>query len=95
MGKYVVTENGFCTIHGIVTFATKGVNARYITKKRWHWPNSVPGDIINHNFVEKEVGDVDMSESATEDGKPFRIFLFKEPEYVMNIMASWTTIDEL
>ena len=32
---------------------------------------------------------------ATEDGKKFRILCFKEPDYVMNIMASYMTLDEL
>ena len=36
-----------------------------------------------------------MLEAATEDGKSFSIFFFKEPDYMMNIMASWMTLDEL
>ena len=42
-----------------------------------------------------EVGDVEMIMAANEEGKPFKIFCFKEPDYVMNIMASWMTLDEL
>ena len=39
-----------------------------------------------------------MLESITEEGpegKAFNIFCFKEPEYVMNIMATWMTLEEL
>ena len=36
-----------------------------------------------------------MLEAATEDGNPFRILCFKEPDYVMKIMASWMNLDEL
>ena len=39
-----------------------------------------------------------MLEAITEDGpegKAFNIFCFKEPEYVMMIMATWMTLKEL
>ena len=36
-----------------------------------------------------------MLEAATENGKPFYNFFFKEPDYVIKIMASWMTLDEL
>ena len=42
-----------------------------------------------------EVGDVDMVMAATKEGKPFKIFCFKEPDYVMKIMASWMMLNEL
>ena len=39
-----------------------------------------------------------MLEAITEEdpeGKIFKIFCFKEPEYVMKIMATWMTLEEL
>ena len=36
-----------------------------------------------------------MFQADIEDGRPFRIFYFKQFDYVMNIMALWITIDEL
>ena len=36
-----------------------------------------------------------MVESITEDNKLFKIFCMRYPDYVMKIMASWTTLDEL
>ena len=36
-----------------------------------------------------------MIEARTEDNNLFKIFCMKEPDYVMNIMASWMTLDEL
>ena len=36
-----------------------------------------------------------MMESLTEESKPFRLFCMKEPDYVMMIMASWMTLNEL
>ena len=95
MGKAVVMDSGFCVANWIVALAAKGVYAGAIIKKHQYFPNSVPGDLIDRHFANKEVGGVDMLEAATEDSKPFRIFYFKEPDYVMNIMASWMTLDEL
>ena len=36
-----------------------------------------------------------MIEAITEDNKLFKIFCMKELDYLMKIMASWTTRDEL
>ena len=39
-----------------------------------------------------------MLEAITEegpDGKAFKIFCFKEPEYAMKIMTTWITLEEL
>ena len=39
-----------------------------------------------------------MLEAITEEspeGKAFNIFCFEEPEYVMNIMVTWMTMEEL
>jgi hypothetical protein len=94
-GKAVVLDSGFCVAKGIVALEAKGVYAGALIKKRRYWPKSVPGGAIDAHFAGKEVGDVDMLEAKTEEGKPFRIFCFKEPDYVMKIMATWMTLDEL
>jgi hypothetical protein len=94
-GKAVVLDSGFCVAKGIVALEAKGVYAGALIKKRRYWPKSVPGGAIDEHFVGKEVGDVDMLEVKTEEGKPFRIYCFKEPDYVMKIMATWMTLDEL
>ena len=40
--------------------------------KKWrYWPNNVPGDSINRNFVNKEVEDVEILEAKMDDGNPF------------------------
>ena len=36
-----------------------------------------------------------MIEVRTEDNKLFQIFFMEEPYYLMKIMASWMTLDEL
>ena len=71
--KYVVTDNGFCVANGIVALAKKGAYAGALIKKCRYWPKSVPGYLIDWNFVDKVVGDVDMLEAAIEYGKPLCI----------------------
>ena len=51
--------------------------------------------MIDTLFEYKEVGDVGMIEAMTGDNKLFKIFCIKEPDYVMKIMVSWRTLDEL
>ena len=36
-----------------------------------------------------------MFEARTQENKSFRMFCMKEPDYVIKIMASWITLDEL
>ena len=36
-----------------------------------------------------------MIDVRTEDNKLFKIFCMKYPDYVMKIVASWITLDEL
>ena len=41
---------------------------------------------------------MDMLEAITEEGtegKAFKMFCFKEPEYVMKIMDTWMKLEEL
>ena len=94
-GKYVVMDSVFFVSNGIVALVAKGVYVGALIKKRRYWPKSVAGDLIEQNFAYKEVGGVDMLEASTEDGKPFRVFFLKYPEYVMKVMASWMTLDDL
>ena len=54
----------------------------------------VPGYTIDKYFSDKDVTNMDMLESITEEGpegKALNIFCFKEPEYVMKIMVTWMT----
>ena len=45
--------------------------------------------------MDKEVGSVYILEAAIEDGRPFRVFYFKEPNYVIKILLSWTNLDDM
>ena len=97
-GNCFVIDNGFCVSKGITALLEFGVYAAVLTKKRKYWPKGVLGDAIDQYFADKDFTYVDMLEAITEEvpeGKAFNIFCFKEPEYVMKIMATWMTLEEL
>ena len=83
---------------GVTALLEFDVYAAALIKKRKYWPKGVPGDAIDEYFADKDVNPVDMLEAITEEvteGKAFNIFCFKDPEYVMKIMATWMTLEEL
>ena len=71
------------------------MHASAFIKKRWYWPKKFPGDLIDRHFWDKYLGDVDMLEDASEDDNPFNMLLFKYRDYVMKIISSCMTLDEL
>ena len=97
-GKWVVLDSGFCVSKGVTALLKVSVYAAALVKKRKYWPKGVPGDAIDKYFSDKDVTHVDILEAITEEGpvgKAFNIFCFREPEYVMKIMATWMTLEEL
>ena len=85
-GNFVVLDSGFFVSKGITALLDFGVYAAAITKKCKCWPKDVPGDAIDKYFSDKYITYVDMLEAITEDGpecNTFKIFCFKEPEYVI------------
>ena len=94
-GKDVVLDSGFCVAKVIAELEAKGVYAAALIKKRHYGPKGVLGGLVDTHFEDKDVGCVGMIEARTEDNKLFKIFCMKEPYYVMKIMVSWMTFDEL
>ena len=94
-GKCVVFDSGFCVSKGITSLLEFGVYNSALIKNPKYWPRGVPGDAIDQYFSDKYVTYVDMLEATTEEGpegKAFKIFCFKEPDYVMTIMSTWMTL---
>ena len=90
-GKCVVLDSDFCVSKGITALLEFGFYAAALIKKRKYWLKGVLGDTIDEYFADKDITHVDMLEAITEEGpegKAFNIFCFKEPEYVMKIMAT-------
>ena len=93
-GKAVVFDSGFCVAKGITYIKDKGLDAVDMIKKLCYWRQGVHGDLIDNQFEDKEFGYVGTIETRIEDNKLLIIFLTKEPDYVMKIMASWMILDE-
>ena len=97
-GKYSVLDIGFYVSRGITAVLEFGVYAAALIKKRKYWPKGVPGDDIDQYFDDKDFTHVDMLDAITEEGpegKAFKIFCFKKQEYVMKVVATWMTLEEL
>ena len=97
-GKCVMLVSGFCVSKGITALLEVGLYATALIKKQKCWPKGVPGYDIDEYLSDKDVTHLDMLEARTEEGpegKAFKIFCFKEPEYVMKIVATWMTLEEL
>ena len=91
-GKLVVLDSGFCVLQGLVELKKKGVYTHALIKKRRYWPRHIPGDDILSHFANKEVGDVDAIRGELDD-IPFYIYGMKEPDYVMQLMATYGTLE--
>ena len=77
-GKVVLVDSGFCVENRIVSLPAKGLYPGAIIKKLLYWPKSVPGDLKYRYFSDKDMGDAEILEAATEHGYPFHILYFKE-----------------
>ena len=78
-GKAVVINTLFFMEKGITALEERDVYSGALIKKRKYWPKGVPGDDIDRNFHNRDVGDVDAMEAMTgefPEGNPFRIFFF-------------------
>ena len=94
-GKADNLNSGFCMAKVITYLELKGVYDRSLIKKQRSLTKGNSGELIETHFQDKEVSDVRIIEKITQDNKYFRIFCMKDPYSVMNIMATWITINEL
>ena len=76
-GEGVVIDSGVFVAKGIMLLEERGVYTGDIIKKRKYCPKGVPGDDMDRNFHNRDVGDADMLETIKEElleGNPFIIF---------------------
>ena len=92
-GKLVVLDSGFCVLQGLVELKKKGVYAHALVKKRRYWPKHVLGDDIIVHFMEKKVGETDAIHGEL-DSIPFYLYGMKEPDYMIQIKATYGTLEE-
>ena len=90
----VILDSGFCVLRAIIELKKRGVFASELIKKRRYWPKHIDGDQINSHFDDKDIGDAD-SLPGRLDNIPFHIFGMKEPDYVMKLMATYSTNERI
>jgi hypothetical protein len=93
-GKAIVLDSGFCVLQGIVELRKKGVFAAALIKKRRYWPKYIDGDGIRNHFQDKPVGSVDVLCGELDTVKVF-VHSMKEPDYVMMLMSTYGTTNEM
>ena len=86
-------DSGFFVSRGIVELEQMGVYVSPLIKKEKYWPKGVLGAEIDANFEYKDVNHCDMLE-ASIDVLPLKEMCMKEPNYVMEIMCKWMTLDD-
>ena len=62
-------------------------------QKRRYWLKHVLGDNIIAHFTEKKVGKTDAMNGEL-DSIPFYLYGMKEPDYMMQIMVTYGTLEE-
>ena len=93
-GMVVILHSGFCVLRAIIELKKRGVFASTIIKKRRYWPKHVDGDSINMHFENKEIGHADSLPGKMDD-VPFHIYGMKEPDYIMKIMSTYGTNEQI
>jgi hypothetical protein len=88
-GWYVILDYGFCVLKALVQLKKVGLFACAVIKKRQYWPAFVPGQAINREFDNQElkIGDT-LAITGKLDGKEYFLWNFKEPTYIMKMMAT-------
>ena len=86
--KVILLDSGFCVLKALIALRKNGVYSSAVIKKRRYWPSLVPGDKIDSNFNEKEVGATESLRGEL-DGIKYDIFCLKEPAYTMKIMSTY------
>ena len=72
----------------------KGVLGLDLIKKRRYWHKGVPSEEIIWHMQNKEVGYVDAVQGSIR-GKSYHIMAIKEPDYVVLMMTTYGTLDNL
>ena len=72
----------------------KGVFGLALIKKRHYWPNGVPEEEIILRMQNKEVEYVDVVQVSIRS-KSYHIMAIQEPDYVMLMMTTYGTLENL
>ena len=93
-GRVVILDSGFCVLKAIVELRKRGVYSSALIKKRRYWPAHIPGDKIKKHFEDMPIGSVDVW-SGNMEGVSFAVHCFKEPSYILSLMSTYRTTEQL
>ena len=97
-GDVLVLDSGFCVLQALIEIRKRGVFAASVIKKRRFWPKYILGDAINDHFADRNVSEVDCWRGNFPSGNatvPFFIICMKEPKYIMMMMTTYGTDQEI
>ena len=77
-----------------IPMVKKVVFGSVLIEKRRYWPKGVPAEEILQHMQNKEVGDVETVQGLIR-GKIYNIMAIKEPNYVMLIITTYGTLEDL
>ncbi len=86
-GKYIVLDSGFCVIKALVKLRKKRCFACALIKKCRIWPTDVPGNKIDSQLTDIEVGETEAIQGSL-DGITNNLWMMKESDYIMKMMST-------
>ena len=93
-GSVVVLDSGFCVLKGIIELKKRGVYVSALIKKCRYWPKYIKGDDIKSHLDDKDIGDCDAWKGQMDE-VDFHVYTKKEPDYVMLIMSTYRTNQQM
>lgn len=91
--RVIVMDAGFAVTKVVTTLRHDyGLHAIVAVKKKKHWPKHFPGDIVNRDAREWDVGDCYAAEVEVDDTN-FHIVAMREPDYNFMFMSTCSTTE--
>ena len=87
-GRVVIMDSGFCVLKALIELYNQGIFGSAVIKKRRFWPKYIDGDGIDKRFEDRNVGTVE-DHPGMLGGVPFKVFVLKEEDYSMKLMATY------
>ena len=93
-GLVVICDSGFCILKAFATCKEVGRFESALIKKCHYWSKHVKGVEIMEHLSDKEIGYVDTIQCKL-DGQDLYIMGCKEPDYVLMIITSFGTLNQI
>ena len=91
-GRVVILDSRFCVLIALIELSKVGLFTSALIKKRRYWLKFIRSEEIREKFKDKEVGYSDAWPGMMDE-HPFYIFSTKEPDYIVNFMSTYGTMN--